>query len=50
MTGVQTCALPILDLEGHIDDVPLKEALQELEKESILVKMLGSYPRAESHV
>jgi len=39
-----------IDLEGHIDDVPLKEALQELEKESILVKMLGSYPRAESHV
>lgn len=39
-----------IDLEGHIDDIPLKEALQELEKESILVKMLGSYPRAESHV
>ena len=35
-----------VDLEGHIDDAPVKEALEELEKESLLVKMLGSYPRA----
>ena len=36
-----------VDLEGHIEDEPVKEALKELEKESILVKMLGSYPKAE---
>lgn len=36
-----------VDIEGHIDDRPVKEALEELEKESILVKMLGSYPKAE---
>ena len=36
-----------VDLEGHIDDEPVKEALGELEKESLLVKMLGSYPKAE---
>jgi len=37
-----------VDIEGHIDDEPVKEALEELEKESILVKMLGSYPKAET--
>ena len=37
-----------VDLEGHIDDEPIREALQELEKKSILVKMLGSYPKAET--
>jgi chorismate mutase/prephenate dehydratase len=37
-----------VDLEGHIDDEPVKEALGELEKESLLVKMLGSYPKAEN--
>jgi len=39
-----------VDLEGHIDDEPVKEALGELEKESLLVKMLGSYPKAEGDV
>ena len=39
-----------VDVEGHIDDEPVKEALEELEKESLLVKMLGSYPKAESDV
>jgi len=39
-----------VDLEGHIDDEPVKEALRELEKESILVKMLGSYPKAQGNV
>lgn len=38
-----------VDLEGHIDDVQIKEALEELEKVSILVKMLGSYPKAEAN-
>jgi chorismate mutase/prephenate dehydratase len=39
-----------VDLEGHINDEPVKEALEELEKESLLVKMLGSYPKAEGDV
>jgi chorismate mutase/prephenate dehydratase len=39
-----------VDIEGHIDDTPVKEALEELEKESILVKMLGSYPKADANV
>jgi chorismate mutase/prephenate dehydratase len=39
-----------VDLEGHIDDEPVKQALGELEKESLLVKMLGSYPKAEGDV
>ena len=38
-----------VDLEGHIDDKEVKEALEELEKESILVKMLGSYPKAAAN-
>jgi chorismate mutase/prephenate dehydratase len=36
-----------VDLEGHIEDEQVKEALRELEQESVLVKMLGSYPKAE---
>jgi chorismate mutase/prephenate dehydratase len=39
-----------VDIEGHIDDDPVRKALEELEKESILVKMLGSYPKAEADV
>ena len=35
-----------LDLEGHIDDEPLKLALQELSKVSDMVNILGSYPKA----
>ncbi len=35
-----------VDLEGHITDDQVKEALEELERESILVKMLGAYPKA----
>ena len=39
-----------VDLEGHIDDPPVREAYEELQRESLLVKMLGSYPKAESDV
>lgn len=39
-----------VDIEGHKDDEPVKEALAELGKASILVKMLGSYPRADDNV
>jgi chorismate mutase / prephenate dehydratase len=33
------------DFDGHHDDAAIKEALQSLEKASIFVKILGSYPR-----
>jgi len=39
-----------VDVEGHIDDEPIKNALGQLEKESLLVKMLGSYPKADRDV
>ncbi len=35
-----------LDLEGHREDQPVKLALKELEKTSLYIKILGSYPRA----
>ncbi|MEM2996585.1 MAG: prephenate dehydratase domain-containing protein, partial [Candidatus Bathyarchaeia archaeon] len=35
-----------LDLEGHREDQRVKLALKELEKASLYVKILGSYPRA----
>jgi prephenate dehydratase len=35
-----------IDLEGHISDGPVQEALQGLEKKAAMVKVLGSYPRA----
>jgi chorismate mutase/prephenate dehydratase len=38
-----------VDLEGHREDPNMKEALQELENQSLSMKVLGSYPRAESH-
>ncbi len=36
-----------LDFEGHREDRPAQEALENLEKISIFVKVLGSYPRAK---
>jgi chorismate mutase/prephenate dehydratase len=33
-----------LDMEGHVDDKPVKSALNELKKESLYLKILGSYP------
>lgn len=35
-----------LDLEGHREDERVKLALKELEKTSLYVKILGSYPKA----
>lgn len=35
-----------LDFEGHRTDKPAREALEGLEKTSIFVKILGSYPKA----
>ena len=36
-----------LDFEGHRKDKPAQEALESLEKTSIFVKVLGSYPKAK---
>ncbi len=35
-----------LDIEGHIDDEPLKLALHELSEVSDMINILGSYPKA----
>jgi chorismate mutase/prephenate dehydratase len=35
-----------LDLEGHVDDQPLKLALHELSEVSEMINILGSYPKA----
>jgi prephenate dehydratase len=35
-----------IDLEGHISDGPVQEALLGIEKKAAMVKVLGSYPRA----
>lgn len=34
-----------VDMQGHLDDEPLKKALRVLEKQSPYLKILGSYPR-----
>jgi len=36
-----------LDFEGHREDKTVKEILENLEKNSIFLKVLGSYPRAK---
>ncbi|MFC1931138.1 prephenate dehydratase [Chloroflexota bacterium] len=36
-----------LDFEGHREDKPAREALENLEATSIFVKVLGSYPKAK---
>lgn len=35
-----------IDIEGHADDPKIASALQDLEKESSMLKILGSYPKA----
>ncbi len=35
-----------IDIEGHVDDENVSQAMDELEKTANLVKVLGSYPRA----
>jgi chorismate mutase/prephenate dehydratase len=35
-----------LDFEGHMEDERVKQALQQLEKETVFLKILGSYPKA----
>ncbi len=35
-----------LDWEGHADDPPVQEALEEMKKRVLFFKLLGSYPRS----
>jgi len=35
-----------IDIDGHQDDEPVKKALQALEKDAAMLKVLGSYPKA----
>jgi chorismate mutase/prephenate dehydratase len=37
-----------LDIEGHVADQPVKEALVLLQEECLFLKVLGSYPRETS--
>ncbi len=35
-----------IDVEGHVEDGPLRQAMAALDSEARMVKVLGSYPRA----
>jgi chorismate mutase / prephenate dehydratase len=37
-----------IDFLGHINDLKVQKVLQELEKSTLTVKVLGSYPRSEN--
>lgn len=37
-----------VDLDGHVDDPPVRQALEELRQSARLVRVLGAYPRAVS--
>jgi chorismate mutase/prephenate dehydratase len=53
LTKIQSRPLPnrpweylfFIDLEGHLDDKPVAEALRTLERQCLFLKFLGSYPR-----
>ena len=36
-----------IDIEGHAEDGEVAAALQEMRQQAMLLKVLGSYPRAE---
>ncbi len=36
------------DFEGHVEDANVAEAIEQLRSRCDFVKVLGSYPRAES--
>lgn len=36
-----------VDLEGHIEDEPVKKAIEEFDKTGQMIKFLGSYPKAQ---
>lgn len=39
-----------VDIDGYVEDESVRIALENLEQESVLVKVLGSYPKAGNHV
>ncbi len=39
-----------IDLEGHVSDEKVREALAGIEAEAAMVKVLGSYPRAQAGI
>ncbi len=39
-----------LDFEGHVEDPPVREVLQELKNSTISCKILGSYPRDKAQI
>jgi chorismate mutase/prephenate dehydratase len=36
-----------VDMEGHIEDKPVRKAINDVKKECLYFKVLGSYPSAE---
>lgn len=36
-----------VDMQGYVEDKPVKKALKEMEKHCLFLKVLGSYPEAE---
>ena len=36
-----------VDIEGHLEDAPVQQAVEEMTKMCMMLKCLGSYPRAE---
>ncbi len=47
LRGPESGYLFFLDFEGHVEDRKVKKTLEELEKQAIVLKILGSYPRCE---
>lgn len=37
----------LLDFDGHVEDANVQEALAELKRHTMMLKVLGSYPRAD---
>jgi chorismate mutase/prephenate dehydratase len=35
-----------IDIEGHAEESPVREALEKLEQNSSLFRVLGAYPKA----
>lgn len=38
-----------VDMEGHLEDEPVREALEETKRECAFFKVLGAYPRVDYH-
>lgn len=38
-----------VDMEGHVNDEPIQQALQQVQEECAFFKVLGAYPRVDYH-